>query len=281
MRCWWLLLLAPGCYAPNAAPGGPCSADGRCPSELACEHGVCVVAGTGTQLDAAAIDAPIVMVDAPVAPIDAPPDAAPQVDPTLMAHWKFDDSPTNGALDSTGRGHTATCIACPAVVTGKVGNAYRFDPVLSQFLRVPDHPDFRGVFTIAAWIVGDNTANQIAIMSKPVGTSTGNSWQLELLTDDDVSFSGGSNHTLEGGVTLAPQTWHHVAGSWDGTTKRLYVDGVLVGSSSSSITYDTQPVVLGGDDNAGAPALPWDGVLDELRVYSRVLTLAEIQALAQ
>jgi hypothetical protein len=76
-------------------------------------------------------------------------------------------------------------------------------------------------------------------------------------------------------------TWVHIAGTWDGTTKRLYIDGVLARSGTSQISYDTHDLYLGADENNGSLALPFDGVLDDLRVYSRALSLQEIAALAQ
>jgi len=272
------LVLVVGCYAPTYAPGGSCTT--TCPGDLVCVDSVCVVPGTVVDHDAAVqIDAPggEVTIDAPM--IDAPPP-----DPTLIAHWKFDDNPANGTvLDSTGNGHNGACVAtaCPTLVTGVDGGAYRFDPAVPQFIVVPDSTAFRGVFTIAAWMYTDNTTKQIAVMSKPVGTSSGNSWQLEDLTDDTVSFSGGSVHSLSSPMVVPQMTWAHLAGTWDGTTKRLYVNGVMVASSTSQISYDTQDVFLGADENSGALALPFDGELDDLRVYNRVLTAQELAALAQ
>src|SRR5262245_13344268 len=124
MRCWWLVALA-GCYSPHPSPGAPCATGDVCPSGLSCINGLCVPPGTPVIDDAPtdnppAIDSPV-PVDAHVVE-DAPPDALPS---GLVAWWKFDDDPANGALDSTGNGHTGTCIAtCPTLVAGKIGMAY-------------------------------------------------------------------------------------------------------------------------------------------------------------
>src|SRR6185295_10713290 len=99
MRPLWLVLVG-GCYAPSIAPGGPCTTE--CPGDLTCVDGTCREPGfTG---DAATVDA---RIDARL------PDAAPDafVDLGLVAYWKLDDPPADGALDSTGRGHDATCVA--------------------------------------------------------------------------------------------------------------------------------------------------------------------------
>ena len=241
-----LAALAAGCYAPDLGAGGACTT--ACPGDLTCIEGVCVdVAGGG--------------------------------DPSLVAHWQFDDDPGDGARDSSGRGHDAACDACPRLVAGRLGGAYLFDASDDEILVVPDHPDFRGPYTIAAWVYADATHDQIALLSKPFGSGSGNSWQLEVLDDDRVSLSGGSLHSLQSPDVLPAEEWHHVAGTWDGTTKRLFIDGALVAVADAGVEYDDHAVYLGGDQNAGTEVLHWDGILDDLRVYRRVLTDGEVEAL--
>lgn len=243
-----LAVLVAGCYAPRIEPGGACEA--ACPGDLECIGGVCV-------------------------------DMATAADPSLVAHWRFDDPPEDGALDSSGRGHHATCDRCPELVAGMRGGGYRFDASFDEILVVPDHPDFRGEYTIAAWIYAESTIRQIAILSKPFGSGTGNTWQLELLEDGFVSLSGGSPHSLTSPGALAPGAWHHVAGRWDGTEKELFIDGVEVDEVDATVEYDGHAIYLGGDQNTGDEVLHWDGVLDDLRIYNRALSDSEIAELAQ
>jgi hypothetical protein len=245
MRGLPLLVLAAGCYAPEIPPGGACSS--ACPGDLVCIGGTCMNAD-GT-------------------------------DPSLIAHWKLDDPPGDGALDSSGRGHHGTCRSCPSPVAGKIGGGYRFAAADKQLLIVPDHPDFRGDYTIAAWIYASATTDQIAIMSKAFGTGTGNSWQLEVLDDDHVSLSGGSPHSLRSPGIVPPGEWHHVAGTWNGNEKELYIDGEEVIELDADVSYDDHAIYLGGDQNNGAEALHWDGMLDDLRVYNRDLSASEIEDL--
>lgn len=272
--------LMAGCFNPQPVPGAACSASGACPSGLECIHGQCLVPGTAVP-DGSSPDAPVDASVALDAAIDARPDAF--VDTGLVAHWELDDDPLiGGALDSSGRGHTAMCVgACPKMVTGRIGGGYLFDASEDHALVVADHPDFRGTFTIAAWVYAEPGGRRGAAMSKAYGNASSNSWQLELRDDTGrLSFSGGTSHYLEDAATMTTGTWYHVAGSWDGATKRLYVNGALVATEASDIRYDGHPIVLGADENNGSPALHWDGVLDDLRVYGRVLSPAEIQDLA-
>jgi hypothetical protein len=280
MRLLCLVLVA-GCYSPQYAPGGTCTT--TCPGDLECLDGTCVVAGTlpGDAQVNMMVDAAKLTIDAA---IDARPIDAPPPDLTLIAHWKLDDDPSDGSIsDSTGNNHNGSCTGtqCPTLVTGVKGGGYRYDPAMNQRVVVPDSNAFRGNFTICGWMYTDNTNQQIAVMSKPFGTGTGNSWQLENLDDDKVSFSGGSVHMLESPNAVPQMTWTHIAGTWDGTTKRLYINGVLAASVTSNISYDTSPIFLGADRNNGSIALPFDGVLDDLRIYNRVLPASELQMLAQ
>jgi hypothetical protein len=282
VRRGWLLFGLAGCFDPHPSPGGACGPGDTCPAGLECVAGVCELPGTQLPPDAPADAAPPADPDAPfdamvALPPDAPVDAF--VDPSLVAHWTFDDPPGDGAIDSTGRGHDATCINCPAHAPGILGMAYRFDAV-NDVLYVADSMDFRGDMTVALWASADNTTGQISAVTKLSGNGTGNTWQLELMPTDRWSFSGGTVHYLEGGPVTTPQTWHHIAGTWDGTIKRLYVDGVLVASVASSFAYDTSQLVLGADLNAPNLDLFWDGVIDEIRVYDRPLNAAEIGTLA-
>jgi hypothetical protein len=282
VRAAWIGVMLAGCFDPRVSPGGECTPAGECPAGLECIGGVCLVPGTGgdpdAPFDAPELVPPDAVVDArPDAMVDArPPDAF--VDPNLIAHWKLDDPPTDGVLDSSGRGHHGTCTNCPILVPGIVDGSYRFDAI-NDHITLPDHPDFRGNVTVAAWVWCDAVNLQIAALSKVLGTS-GNSWQLEVMNTQHFSFSGGSVHYLDGGAAISIDAWHHVAGTWDGTTKRLYVDGLLLASVAATISYDTGEILIGADNNGGTILYYWDGKLDEIRVYNRALSAAEIGTLA-
>ena len=76
--------------------------------------------------------------------------------------------------------------------------------------------------------------------------------------------------------------WHHIAGTWDAGTgvSSLYVDGVLINSLSgfSGVLEHTDDLYFMWSPHPGQLALP--GRLDDVRIYSRALTVAEIQTLA-
>ena len=79
------------------------------------------------------------------------------------------------------------------------------------------------------------------------------------------------------GTRLPTNTWSHVATTWDGTTLRLYVNGVQVASRAvaGTLSATSNPLRIGGNANWGEY---FAGTIDEVRVYNRALSAAEIQA---
>jgi hypothetical protein len=78
--------------------------------------------------------------------------------------------------------------------------------------------------------------------------------------------------------------WTHLAGVYDGAVARLYVNGQEAGSKALTGRFeaDTSPVILGGNGNdaSGVPTELFPGRIDELMLYARALSAAEISQLA-
>ena len=80
------------------------------------------------------------------------------------------------------------------------------------------------------------------------------------------------------------QTWIHLAGTWDGSEARLYVNGTEVATApiSGPLGAETNPVVLGGNGNGGSKAVSElvPGRLGDIMLYRRALAADEIARLA-
>jgi hypothetical protein len=76
--------------------------------------------------------------------------------------------------------------------------------------------------------------------------------------------------------------WTHVAAVWDGAAMRLYKNGVGIGSLEKGGTLSTNPdaKVSIGNQPAETGDRPWDGLIDDVRLYNRGLSEAEISELA-
>ena len=88
---------------------------------------------------------------------------------------------------------------------------------------------------------------------------------------------GGSNGNAIGTGALTVNTWAHLAGTYDGATLRLYVNGVQVSSvaKTGAITASTNALQIGGDSIYGQY---FPGTIDEIRIYNRALSATEIQS---
>jgi len=73
-----------------------------------------------------------------------------------------------------------------------------------------------------------------------------------------------------GSAPLPLNTWSHLAGTYDGITARLYINGVQVSSQAQSGSIATSPEAL-------RIGLSWAGMIDELRIYNRALTASDVQ----
>jgi hypothetical protein len=127
-------------------------------------------------------------------------------------------------------------------------------------------------------------------------TALGNAWRTVALKEQgsdlvyglyagndagvpSVHVNNGSHTMLAGTSSLPLSAWTHVAGVWDGTTLRLYVNGTQVRSTplSGTASQADQPLYVGGNAVWGE----WfQGLIDDVRVYSRALSAAEVQARA-
>lgn len=242
-----------------------------------------VVAGCGRLgfSDAAAIDAPL----DPDARIDAPTDAPAFIAPGIVVRYAMDDDPAGGTIGSAQL--PATCTTCPTATPGVHGGAYLFDGTvrfeLPSATLVGTAP-----YTVALWFRMD------ADPEVGFGRSMVNKYYSATLTTDVMSLVIRTGNlptfetTAEVGLTsflTAPTgvvvgAWHHVAATWDGTTKRLYVDGAPVASVVEPVLDSSEPLGVGADLDSAQNIHPWNGALDELQFYGRALTDAEVALVA-
>ena len=165
---------------------------------------------------------------------------------------------------------------------GKVGQAFSFDGN-GDAVTVPHSGslDLSSAITIEAWVKVDSfTKDWQAIVTK--GDSA---WRLHRFGDsNNVAFGTSGLTTGNGGPDLAGATdvadgqWHHVVGTYDGTTKALYVDGALDASTTASglISTNAYPVMIG--ENAELHGRHFDGLIDEVVLYDRALSAEEVEA---
>ena len=214
------------------------------------------------------------------------PDTAPSEG--LLVWFRMEDDPTDGVFDSSGNGFTGTCTParCPVVVAGKIGRAFRFDGT-DDVVTIPFAPllNTTSGYTVACWFRLDATLASTVFVAKQLGTDYGQSWILYLDTSDSpIFYSGvpGNEHFVSDFTRIALDRWTPAAITWDGTEKRLYIDGELRGQGTFSAGFDSHDILLGAMQ-ASAPGYGnlLIGSLDEVRIYDRALSDIEIATLAQ
>jgi hypothetical protein len=200
----------------------------------------------------------------------------------LVAHYSFDDSNNPGA-DSAG-GNDGILVGGPTPIAGQIRTALSFDNV-DDYVVVSNSPAFglTGDITLAAWVKRENLSQYGAILAKTDGA---NSWDFDFYFDDGPSLltlysDSTSPQSVRSTGELLDTEWHHVAVTRNGSTVTFYIDGVDAGSAAMSGGFANNPLSLriGTDGPAWSSGSMFGGLIDDVRIYNRALTAAEIQML--
>jgi hypothetical protein len=132
--------------------------------------------------------------------------------------------------------------------------------------------------TLEAWIAPEDNAGYRTVLMKerPAGLSYA-LYGAGKVGRPALHAQTSSERSAAGPSALPLATWTHLAGTFDGSTLRLYVNGTQVATRAltGSLAASTEALSIGGNAVWGE----WfQGRIDEVRVYSRVLTAADIQA---
>lgn len=205
-------------------------------------------------------------------------------DPSLVAHWKFDDGSGSIAADSSPNALHATLRNGPTWDTGYWGGALRFNGS-NQFLTVP-HDDALSLtesLTITLWIYGclSDFSDYRTFLYK--GTTDKNCNYFFSVDGEKLVFgyndSTENEHKVESPDVEWAGRWYHIAATMEpsgsGRRVRLYVDGVQTRNSTISKAPRTSTVELriGRDEDGGKY---YRGRMDDLRIYNRTLSADEI-----
>ena len=156
----------------------------------------------------------------------------------------------------------------------------------NNWVTFDDRPslDLTKGMTLEAWVYPTaRLGNWATVLLKETAQSTSKELAYSLYANSDRGNPsstinvGGANRVLSAGPQLPVKTWTHLAATYDGSTQRLYVNGQLVGSRPQAGGMST----TGGKLRIGGNNSVWGdfiGYIDEVRVYNRALTQAEIVA---
>ena len=200
----------------------------------------------------------------------------PISDPDLIGWWKFDEGSGVTAFDSSGYGNHGTLMAGPQWVDGYDGGALEFDGY-DDIVNIPYSPDMTPSegLTMSAWVFPTDTTR---------GTIIGQfgAYSMSLLGGLQLKSVIWGDDWVLSDVTIDRGQWSHIAMTWDVTSnqRRIFLNGDLVGQRGDSLPIPELTNNLGIGVFVDWPANwaeDWfTGVIDDVRMYKKVLTAAEI-----
>jgi hypothetical protein len=209
--------------------------------------------------------------------------------PDLVSWW-----PGEGTAQDIQGGHDGTAVGEAGYVSpGMVGDAFTVSDSGADFFLIAAHPDLEPPHvTVAAWVRANSSpgVSRYIVSKGAEGCAaasyalyTGDTGGLLFYVADPPSIRGvqspdGSPAVWDGG-------WHHVAGTYDGESVRLFVDGFEIGAGTPTtiaVNYGlstNNDLVFGEYGNSCEDPHAFQGDIDEIEIFDRALTPDEIQAI--
>lgn len=219
--------------------------------------------------------------------------AATNVNLGLKALWHFDEKSGLTAFDATTNHNDGTLFNYVGDNSQWIASDYNgaldFNRSISNYVDVPHSAsigaNLANGFSVTAWIRSKvdllNNGATYRVLEKEntffLLQGTGANGGMNLLVK-----KGGANIVAGIGDTLFANRWYHLAGTFDGTTLRMYLDGVLKTNVACAAPIDTStlPMRIGSDYVANGPGSLFNGAVDEVGVWERPLSQSEILQLS-
>jgi Tol biopolymer transport system component len=193
----------------------------------------------------------------------------PDANTLLLLH--MNESSGSSVIDSSGNGNNGTATGT-SIVSGLFGNARSFNGTSSDYIAVPNSSTLSlpVSFTVEAWIrIPRIPSDYKAIIAKRedhVGSWTEN-YGLYVTPSGTIRFQftqNSINGFLDSQTGVGDGNWHHVAGTYDGSVMKVYVDRNLSGSMSRSRGPDVNSMSI----TIGRIQVAYflEGTIDEVRL---------------
>ncbi len=231
--------------------------------------------------------------------------------PDLIGWWDADSVDGTTATDIKG-GNDGTMLGSVTIVPGKVGDAFSFDGINYQRIQLPFGSDvFTGQFTVDAWARPEKTTTHAYFqailedddaMHAEVGRGIGlgfyggigfwwappggvlewypNPFQaIAYINMTPIDPNPGAQFTATANAT--PGEMHHYASTYDGAELCLYIDGVQEACTATSgdLNDNGKDFLIAGNQEIPESQRYFQGEIDEVEIFDRALTAAEIQAI--
>jgi hypothetical protein len=234
-------------------------------------------------------------------PRPAAPEPGPSLRRGLVAYWNLDEADGAVARDSSGMGNDGQYLGTsPSTEAAPVSFANPRSRVFGDHTAVsaPDSASLTltGPMTVAVWVRSTNPdiVKQEAVVEKwdavplPQPTANGstvtskNGFMLRIDTQERPKFSViadvGASTVAVSPIRVPVGVWCHLAGVYDGSNVSIYVDGALAATHAMAVKplHGPSPLEIGISHGGHS----FNGALDDVRIYDRALSAAEVKALA-
>ena len=202
----------------------------------------------------------------------------------LVAWWRGESDAEDAAGQNDGTFYSGTTAVPATLAAGRVGGALSFDG--SIHVAVPDAAALQpAALSVEAWLYPTaQSASPQKLFARAPFSGSNDTYALGLVNGIPNFWT---NHVTTGAHQLAATNapiavgaWTHVGATFDGFAKRIFVNGKLVATAGGfrALSYATQavPITLGGSWRSTGSDHRYVGRLDELSLYDRALTDAEV-----
>ncbi|MHC4095219.1 MAG: lamin tail domain-containing protein [Planctomycetota bacterium] len=190
----------------------------------------------------------------------------------LVANWKFDDGSGGTATDSAGT-NNGTLNGDPTWTSGRLDGALNFDGAGDYVTVAPVAALIGNTVTAQAWI----RLSEYAMWSPILTQNAGNGYYFYVASGKPSFYIVVSPSYVQ---AISPEVintnqWYHVAGTNDGSNLKLYIDGRLKDTDSSTGYLGVNNIAkIGGEPGT---SYYFTGLIDDVRIYNRAVSESEFQ----
>ncbi|MEO0470629.1 MAG: LamG-like jellyroll fold domain-containing protein [Bacteroidota bacterium] len=210
-----------------------------------------------------------------------------EFDANLVAYWPMDETSGSSIANVVNNQNSSLNVGASLSANGKRNGCVHFNGVSGR-VEGPAVNVSGDELTIAFWMNASSLTNvEGRMISKATGTSgNDHEWMISQNGGSALRFrlstdNGGTATLISNTGELTAGDWYFVTAVYDGAEMRLYKDAALISSlvKSGNLQVGVNTAVAIGNQPSGAGDRPFDGRIDEVRIYDTALDLVEIAAL--
>ncbi len=204
----------------------------------------------------------------------------------LVGYWPLNEGSGPSTIDWSGYNSTGTWSGTTPYYASGYNQSYagNFDGS-DDIVSIPNTSQFQfgtGSFSVGAWVKTSAALSEAAAVSAN-RCGIAESWVLETYNNKASfsTFGTGSAGYLTSPGTINDGNWHYLVGVRNGTSVAIYLDGVQVNSAAVSAGYNSNSgasvITIGNLSSGGSCNHYWNGNIQDVRIYDRALSGAEVQ----